>query len=123
MQSPNILVVEDDQFYGTIFQKKLSLAGYDVVLASDGAQGIAKAKEKRPDLILLDLIMPVMDGFETLKELRKDDTLKDIKVIVLSNLGQEADVEAARQYGITDFIVKSNLSVEEMLQVVQKALH
>lgn len=93
------------------------------MLASDGAQGIAKAKEKRPDLILLDLIMPVMDGFETLKELRKDDTLKDIKVIVLSNLGQEADVEAARQYGITDFIVKSNLSVEEMLQVVQKALH
>lgn len=115
-----ILVIEDDQFYASIFQRKLMIEGYDVVLASDGEQGLKAMREQKPDLILLDMIMPVKDGFETLKELKNDDTLKNIPVIILSNLGQEEDITKTKELGASDYIVKSNMSIAEMVEKVRQ---
>lgn len=122
MVPKKILVVEDDQFYSSIFERKLKAEGYDVVVTSDGEKGLAAARELKPDLILLDMVMPVKDGYETLKDLRQDDTLKGVKVVILSNLGQDADIETTKQYHVADYIVKANMSLEEMVQTVRKVL-
>lgn len=122
-QSPDkkhILVVEDDPFYLRIFEKKLTVEGFDVQLASDGEQGLRAAENRKPDLILLDMIMPVKDGFETLKELKQSATLKTIPVIVLSNLGQESDIQKTKELDAVDFIIKSNMSIQEVIEKVKK---
>ena len=117
-----IVVIEDDPFYSTIFEKKLTLEGYNIIHAPDGEQGLKAIREKKPDLILLDMIMPVKDGMETLKDLRADPALKDSKVIVLSNLGQESDIQMTKEYNALDYIVKSNMSIQEMVEKVRKYL-
>ncbi len=122
MDSRYILVVEDDQFYSSIFERKLKSEGYTVSVAADGERALASMREKKPDLVLLDMVMPVKDGFETLKEIRADDNLKDIKVIVLSNLGQDTDVEATKKLNVIDRIIKANMSLEQMIETVRSAL-
>ncbi len=122
MDPHEVLVVEDDQFYSSIFDRKLKAEGYNVIVVSDGEKALKTMREKKPDLVLLDMVMPVKDGFETLKEMREDVNLKDIKVIVLSNLGQESDAEIIKKFNITDRIVKANMSLEQMVEAVRKAL-
>jgi len=117
-----ILVAEDDKFYANIYKTKLAKEGYDVEVAGDGQAVLKLAKKRKPDLVLLDLVMPVKDGFETLKDIRADATLKTIKVLVLSNLGQEEDREKAKQLGADGYVVKSNISIEEMLVAIKKHL-
>ena len=80
------------------------------------------AKAKKPDIILLDLIMPVKDGFETLKDIKNDQELKDIKVIVLSNLSQEEDKQRVMYMGAVDFVVKANTSFKEVVQIIKRHL-
>lgn len=115
-----ILVAEDDAFYGNVFKTKLTKEGYEVVLATDGEQAIKQIKERKPDLMLLDLIMPVKDGFTTLSELKSDPDLKNIKVIVLSNLGQDEDIAKAKTLGADDYFVKTNISIQEMVDKVKQ---
>lgn len=122
MDKKTILVVEDDNFYGNIYRTKLSKEGFDVTVVGNGDTAIEFARFKRPDLILLDLILPMKDGFEILKELKADDKLKDIKVIVSSNLGQEEDIKRAKDLGASDYFVKTNLSIQEMVDIVKKYL-
>ncbi len=117
-----ILVIEDDKFYGNIFFTKFSEEGYDIVVAADGQKGIEEAKKRKPDLILLDLIMPVMDGFEALKALKSDPVLAEVKVMILSNLGQEDDVKKAIEMGAVDYMIKANVSLQEAVDKVKKFL-
>lgn len=117
-----VLVAEDDKFYSDVFKTKLGKEDFDVVVAADGAEALKLARERKPDLMLLDLIMPVKDGFETLKELRADQELKDVKVVVLSNLGQDADVKKAKDLGANDYLVKTNISISEMIAKVKSYL-
>jgi CheY-like chemotaxis protein len=117
-KAKNILIIEDDKFYGNIFKTKFTQLNYNVAIAQDGIQGIAEAKKQKPDLILLDLIMPLKNGFETLIELKNDPSLKDIKVIVLSNLGQEDDVQKAKKIGAVEYIIKANVSLQEVVDKV-----
>jgi len=114
-----ILVAEDDRFYANIYKTKLAKEGYEVVVTGDGVQALKVAREKKPALIILDLIMPVKDGFETLKELKADAVLKSVKVVVLSNLGQEEDIEKAKDLGAADYLVKTNLSITEMMEKIK----
>lgn len=114
-----ILVAEDDKFYANIYKTKLAKEGYEVVVVGDGEQAIKLARQKKPDLILLDLVMPVKDGFETLKELKADANLKSVKVIVLSNLGQEEDIKKAKELGAVDYIVKANVSIGQMMSKIK----
>lgn len=117
-----ILVAEDDRYYGNIFKAKLTKEGYDVALAIDGRQAIEMAKEKSPDLILLDLIMPVMDGFEALQGFKADPKTKDIPVVVVSNLGQDEDIQRAVKLGAEEFIIKANLSIQDLMGKIRHYL-
>lgn len=117
-----VLVAEDDKFYGNVYKTKLTKEGYDVAVAGDGVSALKLARERKPNLILLDLVMPIKDGFETLKELKADSALKDIKVIVLSNLGQDEDIKKAKSLGAVDYVVKANVSIQQMMDMIKKHL-
>lgn len=114
-----ILVAEDDKAYANIYRVKLTNEGFDVLVVGDGDAAIASMKQKRPDLVLLDLIMPCKDGFETLERIKADPKLKGIKVVIFSNLGQEEDIERARRLGALDYFVKAGLSIHEMVDKVR----
>lgn len=120
--APLVLVAEDDKFYASIYQTKLEREGYRVLIAKDGDETLRMLESNPPQLLLLDLIMPVKDGFETLKEVRANPRFKDLKVIVFSNLGQEDDIERVRADGVTDYLVKTNISIQEMVDKVKQHL-
>jgi CheY-like chemotaxis protein len=120
MTKKYILVAEDDKFYANVYRTKLANEGFDVTVVENGKLALEEIGKKKPNLILLDLVMPVMDGFETLKNIRADEGLKDLKVLVLSNLGQEEDIKKVKDLGATEYIVKSNLSIDEMMEVIKK---
>jgi len=117
-----ILVVEDDKFYAAIFKTKLTKEGYEAIVAVDGQQALNLIREKKPDLVLLDLIIPVKDGFEVLREIRGDDRLKGIKVLVLSNLSQEEDIKKVKELGALEYLVKTNISIHQMIDKVKSHL-
>ena len=117
-----ILVAEDDPFLAEVYTRKLSKADFEVFVAPDGAVALDFAKKRKPDIILLDLIMPIMDGFETLRSLKADATLKDVKVIILSNISQEEDKKKTMDMGAFDYIVKSNVDFSEIIELIRKNL-
>lgn len=115
-----VLVVEDDAFYANIYRTKLSKEGFDVEVAENGDKALEIAKKRRPALMLLDLIMPGKDGFETLADFRKEASLQDLKIIVLSNLSQDEDIDRAKSLGATEYIIKANISLEEMIGKIKQ---
>jgi DNA-binding response OmpR family regulator len=117
-----VLVIEDDSFIANVHKKKLTKEGFEVAMAGNGEEGLALAQKSKPDIILLDLIMPVKDGFQTLKELKENPELKDIKVIVLSNLSQEDDKQRIMDMGAVDYIVKANISFREIINQIKRHL-
>lgn len=120
-EKKKILIVEDDQFLHKILAMKIKQGGFNVVSAYDGEGALEKMKEG-PDLILLDLILPQMSGFEVLEEMKLDPNLKKIPVVVLSNLGQEEDVTRAQEFGAQDYLVKANFSIDEVVKKVKEWL-
>lgn len=116
-----ILIVEDDQFLHKILAMKVKAEGFEVISAYDGESAVKKVKET-PDLILLDLILPQMSGFEFLGEIKMDSQLKKIPVIVLSNLGQDEDIERAKSLGAQDYLVKANFSIDEVIKKAKEWL-
>ncbi len=115
-----ILLAEDDKFISRAYFDGLTREGYKVITAFDGNEALKSARENRPDLIMLDLIMPLMNGFELLEELKKDEELKSIPVIILSNLGQESDIKRGKELGAVDYMVKSNFSMKEVANQIRK---
>ncbi|MGB2762366.1 MAG: response regulator [Minisyncoccales bacterium] len=117
-----ILIVEDDKFLRELIVKKLSDEGYEVPSAIDGEEGVKKIKEDKPDLVLLDLILPGIDGFEVLSKIKKDSELSEIPVIILSNLGQKEDIEKGLHLGAIDFLIKAHFTPNEIIEKVKKVL-
>ena len=117
-----ILFVEDEPSLQKAISEVLTQEGYKVLGAADGEEGLKKAKEEKPNLILLDLILPKKDGFEVLKELKADEKLKDIPVIVLTNLEGVGDVEKALTLGATTYLVKANYDLEDVLKTVKSQI-
>ena len=117
-----ILVAEDDQFLGSAYRVKLTKAGFEVQIARDGQEALTALQTFTPDLILLDLIMPVKDGFTTLQEIKANPAWQAIPVIVASNLGQKEDVEKSKQLGAVDFVIKSDLSLEGIIEKINTTL-
>ncbi|MBI5412142.1 response regulator [Candidatus Peregrinibacteria bacterium] len=120
--SYKILVAEDDKFLARAYQFKLSKMGCAIILTSDGEETIAKIKSEKPDLVLLDIIMPKKTGFDVLTEMKSAAEVKDIPVIIMSNLGQEADVKKGLQAGAADYIIKASTSLEEVVGRIEKIL-
>jgi two-component system, OmpR family, phosphate regulon response regulator PhoB len=117
-----VLLVEDDRFLRKAADATLRQAGFRVVLAVDGEDALRQARAELPDIILLDVIMPKLQGFEVLRELKADPTTKAIPVIILSNLGQESDTARALQAGAAEYLVKASLSLQELVKKVQDTL-
>ncbi len=117
-----ILLVEDDEMLHGMYTQKFKNQGYDVVSAFNGVDGVELAEKEKPDLILLDVIMPKMDGFVALKKIRKNDVTKDIPVILLTNLGQEEDVKKGKELGATDYFIKANHTPQEVVDKVHSVL-
>jgi len=115
-----ILIIEDEP----TLQKALSVAlqqeGYEIKSALDGELGLRLTKEAKPNLILLDLILPKMDGFEILAELKKDEATKDIPVIILTNLESSQDIERALELGAKTYLVKANYDLKDVVQKVKE---
>lgn len=118
-----LLVAEDDQFYANLYRTKLEKEGFGVLVASNGTETLELLKKNSPNLIILDLVMPEMDGFEVLKKLREEKDLRDVPVIILSNLGQPEDIERAKELGVFKYIIKSNVSIHQMVESVEEALN
>ena len=114
-----ILVIEDDRFLRKAAEAALRRHGYTVLTAPDGLTGLQAAQAEHPDLVLLDLIMPGMQGFEVLKVLKEDASTKSIPVIILSNLGQDTDVKKALEAGAVDYLVKANLALDMLVERVK----
>ncbi|MFA5933465.1 MAG: response regulator [Microgenomates group bacterium] len=119
MDKKYIIVAEDDKYYANLFKIKLLKGGYETLIVGNGETALVAVRQKKPDLLLLDLVMPIKDGFEVLEELRADANLKDLKVIVLSNLGQEEDVKKANKMGVLGYFVKSDISLVEMMEKIK----
>ena len=117
-----ILLAEDDRFLRKAAETTLKRLGYTVFAAVDGEEALTIATRERPALILLDLIMPKLDGFGVLQALRTDERTAGIPVMVMSNLGQESDIQLAREKGATAYFVKSNLSLQALGAKVQELL-
>lgn len=113
-----IVLAEDDRFISIAYKDGLTRAGFEVIHAADGSEAIKKIKSEKPDIILLDIIMPEKNGFEVLEEIKKDAEVKDIPVIILSNLGQDSDIKKGKELGAVDYFVKSNLSMAEVVEKV-----
>lgn len=116
----NILIIEDDAFLRDLIQKKLSSAEFITSEAIDGESGIKKIKEENPDLILLDLLLPNIDGFEVLEKIKKDPAISNIPVIILSNLGQKEDIEKGMALGAVDYLIKAQFTPDEIIIKVRE---
>ena len=117
-----ILVIEDDKFLRELITRKLLNEAYEVSEAVDGEEGIKKIKEGKPDLILLDLILPGIDGFEVLSKMKEDPALASIPVIILSNLGQKDDVEKGLKMGAVDYLIKAHFTPGEIIEKIKVVL-
>lgn len=117
-----ILVTEDDHFIASAYKLKLAKAGFEVQVAYDGDEALQILTHFTPDLILLDLIMPKKDGFSVLKELKNLPQYREIPVIIASNLGQKEDIDKALQLGARDYIVKSDMSMEDLVSKINSLL-
>lgn len=117
-----ILLVEDDTFISGMYQTKLSMLGYSVRVASDGEAGWAELQKEKPDLVLLDIVLPKKDGFEILGEIRANAALKGLPVILLTNLGQKPDVQKGLELGADDYIIKAHFTPTEVVEKIEKML-
>ena len=118
----NILLVEDDNFLANIYKTKFEMEGFKISVATDGDAGLKDAIRKKPDLILLDILLPKRDGFSVLEELKKDKSTAGIPVILLTNLGQKDDVERGLQMGAVDYMIKAHFKPSEIVEKARKVL-
>jgi DNA-binding response OmpR family regulator len=116
---PRILLIEDDTFLVGMYVKKLELEHFETLVANDGERGLALAKQTPPDLILLDILLPEMDGFLVLEELKRDPNTRGIPVILLTNLSQKKDVERGIALGANDYLIKAHFMPAEVVTKIK----
>jgi two-component system alkaline phosphatase synthesis response regulator PhoP len=117
-----ILIIEDDRYISKMYQLKLSLDGFDVQVADNGRIGVEKVKEFKPDIILTDILMPEMDGFEVIKAVRADEESKSTPILIMSNLGQEDHIQKGLELGALGYIVKSQFTPSKVVDKIKEVL-
>lgn len=117
-----ILLIEDDSFLLSMYTTKFELENFQVVTAEDGEKGLRMIAKEAPDIILLDIILPKVSGFEVLKKIKSDDKLKEIPVILLTNLSQKSDIEKGLGLDANDYIIKAHFTPGEVVDKVKKVL-
>lgn len=116
-----ILIVEDDKFLSELISTKLTKEGFEVSIALDGETGLQKARAEKPGIVLLDILLPGISGFEVLEQIKKDadPTIKNIPVLILSNFGQESKVQQGLSLGAVDYLVKANFTTGEIVEKIR----
>ncbi|XOB40176.1 MAG: response regulator transcription factor [Candidatus Nealsonbacteria bacterium] len=117
-----ILIIEDDKFLRELITRKLTDEGFSIIEAVDGEDGLKKIKESKPDLVLLDLILPSIDGFEVLSKIKADASIASIPIIILSNLGQKEEVEKGLKMGAVDYLIKAHFTPGEIIEKIKNVL-
>lgn len=115
-----IVLVEDDTFLAGMYVTKLNLEGFETHLAADGEKGLKLAKQEKPAIILLDVVLPKMSGFDVLKDLKQDPQTKKIPVILLTNLGQRDDVKKGLDLGANDYLIKAHFMPSEVVEKIKR---
>ncbi len=123
MEPAKVLIIEDDHFLSSILKSKLEKEGFEVHQAFDGDEGLAILQTFKPNLILLDLIMPKLSGFDVLQQVSVDPELSQIPIMVASNLGQDSDIQKAKSLGAIDYYVKVRTSIDELAQLVKNVIN
>ena len=121
-KSIKIVLAEDEPLIALAYRQALTYHGFDVVVAKDGRETLLVVEEEHPDLLLLDVIMPHMNGIEVLRALRSNPELQDLSVIMLTNLGQPSDVEDLEELNASAYLIKANLSLEDLVGHINRAL-
>lgn len=117
-----VLIIEDDNFLQDLEAAKIKKNSYDVIVAKTGEEGMAMIMEPGIDIIILDLLLPNYDGFDILKKIRETESIKKLPVIVFSNLSETKDIDRAISLGATEVMVKSNFSLEELIEHINSIL-
>ncbi len=118
----SILLVEDDPFLIDIYSVKFKERGFSIDIAKDGDECFSKIEEGSPDLVLLDIVLPRLDGWEILRKLKNDGKLSDLKIVILSNLGQKGEVEKGMKLGAIKYLIKAHYTPTEVVKEVEKIL-
>lgn len=121
-QKKKVMIVEDDTVLANALSLALQNEGYELSLATDGEEAERMIKQEKPDLILLDLLLPIKNGFEVLKVMRQNPDTKDISVIILTNFEQETSINEGKKLGVKDYIVKANVDIQDVPALVKKHL-
>jgi DNA-binding response OmpR family regulator len=119
-KTPKVLIIEDDNFLLSMYATKFQKDNFEVISAEDGEKGLAKAKKEKPDIILLDIILPKMDGFQVLEKLKSEKETKDISVLLLTNLSQQEDSKKGLSLGADDYLIKAHFMPSEIVEKVKK---
>jgi len=117
-----ILLIEDDPFLIDIYTTKLKDSGFLVEVASDGKQALEKVKAKKPDLVLLDIVLPKVSGWEILRKMKAEANLKNLKIIILSNLGQKEEVEKGMDLGVAKYLIKAHYTPSQVVEEIKKII-
>lgn len=117
-----IFIVEDDKFLSKIIGNTLRKGGFEVDQAAEGGEGLRRILGEKPDLVLLDIMLPQKDGFEILAEMQRDSNASKIPVIIISNLGQESDVKRGLSLGAKDYVIKTDINLTELMRKVREQL-
>ena len=119
-----ILIIEDDETLSRMYQKKLEHDGFEVAAAYSGGEGLIATSKEKPDLILLDIMMPAMDGFEVIKQLKRQEETKNIPIVILTNLGtSEIFIDEAKMLGVKNYLVKYKTSAQEVVETIKRELN
>lgn len=118
-----ILIIEDDAFIRDIYSVRFGQEGYQIDIAENGVEALKKLKKTIPDIILLDMVMPYMDGTETLKNIKKNDRLKNIPVIMLTNVSEKEKVDESIESGVKEYLIKSHFTPSEVVEKVSSLLN
>ncbi|MEK7148423.1 MAG: response regulator [Patescibacteria group bacterium] len=117
-----ILIIEDDEHIARVYSMKFAKEGYDTILATNGEEGMEKIITEKPDLVVLDMMLPKKDGFFVLEEIKKNPDLANIRILIISNLGQKTDQDRALALGANEYLVKVESSMQEVVDKVKSYL-
>lgn len=120
MDKKTVLLVEDDKFLSSLLRNRMEKENINVVYAEDGEAAIQSLRQIKPDLVLLDIILPKKSGFEVLETIQQDPTLKDGPVVIISNLGQDEDVLRGKDLGAIEYFVKAQTSIDDLIDRIKK---
>lgn len=118
----NILLIEDDPLLIDVYSTKLKQSGFEVRVVENGEKALAAVAEQKPDLVLLDIVLPHVDGWDILQNLRSSETLQGIKIVILSNLGQKEEIEKGLRLGAAKYLIKAHYTPSEIVQEIIKLI-